>query len=407
MPSGSSSDVTFVGSWRTHQIVAEILSSPAAEQNRIIEVACGNDQSLRSRVKRMLASMEGATADPSFELAPSDSLHGTGDLVLSRKIMFSATRETWAGHRRDDCSSRVLIHVFPSKNSSFDSVVSAFESCQNISLEQLVSHGVTPGCRAFVAFNRVNGVPINQYLSIFTTSSDQRAELFDRIRHAIVCANDAGLHHEALTSDSIMISEIDGKPLPTIVGLGLHRLAFSGVSSAPESDLLVAERILKELEQDFGTHAVSGGGALLACAPLGVMPVPGVVRPFFSGNSSPFETFLSMMRGVVEHVTRQSVLGLTLLSLMVLTYLCSDFEESLADGSHRAVSAVTSSTLDVQVGSDPIASMPGGGSIDPAAVEHPFVPEKPVSKRDGEIATLRMTPERQSASSGGADFGVR
>ena len=137
------------------------------------------------------------------------------------------------------------------------------------------------------------------------------------------------------------------------------------------------------------------------------MPAPGVVRPFFSGNSSPFDTFLSMMRGVGEHVTRQSVLGLTLLSLMVLTYLCNDSEESLADGSHRAVSAVASSTLDVQVGSDPTASMPGGGSIDPATVEHPFVLEKPASRREGEIATLRRTPERQSASSGGADFGVR
>ena len=148
VPSGSSSDGTFVGSWRAHQIVAEILSSPQAEQNQIIEVACGEDAVLRSRVMRMIASIESATGDRSSEFSTSDSLHGTGDLVVRRKLECSATRETWTGHPRDDSSSDLLIHIFSTRSDCLETTVAGFETCQGQSIEQLVSHGKPFGRRA-------------------------------------------------------------------------------------------------------------------------------------------------------------------------------------------------------------------------------------------------------------------
>ena len=200
---------------------------------------------------RMIASVEVAAGDIPSEFQSSDSLHGTGNLVLRRKLECSATRETWSGHLRDDPSSELLVHIFPTRSHFFEATVSAFESYDGPSIEQLVMHGSTPGGRVFLAFNRVNGVSIHQYLAIFATSSGQRRELFDRVHGTITRANAAGLRHDSLTPDSIMISEIDGKPYPTIVGLGLQRLSFPGRFASDDADGLVIDRIIHDLETKF------------------------------------------------------------------------------------------------------------------------------------------------------------
>lgn len=273
--SGPTLDGTFVGSWRAHKIVAEVLSSPCAEQDRIIQVACGADPVLLSRVLRIISSIEGANKGIASEsVSRREGLdsrqlssffpHGTGSLLITRKVEFSATRKTWLGHWRDDPASRVLIHILSRKRESFDGVISGFQACNNSSLEQLVAHGMTRKGRAFVAFNLVNGVPIHEYLEIFTTSSFQRAELFDRIRAAVIQANHAGLHHENLTRNSIMISEIDGKPFPTLVGLGLRSLSFDSGLMQPGGDQLALERILEDLEGDFGQSGLPVLGFMMS-----------------------------------------------------------------------------------------------------------------------------------------------
>ena len=325
MSSGSSSDGTFVGSWRAHQIVAEILSSPQAEQNQIIEVACGEDSVLRSRVMRMIASIESAAGDMSSEFSPSDSLHGTGDLVLRRKLECSATREVWTGQRRDDVSSDLLIHIFSATNSFLETTVAAFETGRCRSIEQLVSHGATPGGRPFLAFNRVNGVPIQQYLTVFTTSASQRGGLFDRIRDTIVQANASGLHHEALTADSIMISEIDGKPYPTIVGMGIHRLAFPGRPPSHHADRLAIDRILRDLEAKFGAARSSKIACLLPSAASCLGPSAAGQPIALGPDSSITGSLISLMRAATSVMSRQTVLSLVLLLLAVLGCFHIDF----------------------------------------------------------------------------------
>ena len=384
MFSGSTSKGAFADSWRAHQIVAEILSSPQAEQEQIIEVACGDDDPLRSRVRRMIASLDGGTKDVSLQLTSSDSLHGTGDLVVSRKIKFSATCETWAGCRRGNRFSTVLIHVFPRKNESFDSVVAGFENSENSSLEKLVAHGVTPGGRAFVAFNQVNGVPIDEYLDIFTTSSAQRGDLFDRVRDAIDVANGAGLHHGALVKESIVISEIDGKPFPTIVGLGLQSLAFCGLSETTDTDPIVVERILENLEEKFGRSAVLFGGARLSAAAL-------VAPPRLSFGDGIVRTVEPMMKPMIK---------LMVCSVLILTYLCIDISQILQSSTPRLSDAGASMGHEIQNG--PAQDMVAPGSVpgDLAGEGDEIISQNLKSKDDQKGATHRLTPQRRSTSVG-------
>ena len=396
MSSGSTSNAAFVGSWRTHQIVAEILSSPQAEQEQIIEVACGDDEPLRTRVRRMIASLDGGAKDiSSLQPASSDSLHGTGDLVVSRKIEFSATRETWVGHSRDNRLATVLIHVFPRKNESFDSVIAGFENSKNSSLEKLVAHGVTPGGRAFVAFNLVNGVPIDEYLDIFTTSSFQRGELFDRVRDAILVANDAGLHHGALVKESIVISEIDGKPFPIIVGLGLRSLAFSGLSKPTDTDPIVVERILKKLEEKFGRPAALFGGAQLSTAAL-------VCTPRLGFGDGIARTFEPMNRLMGCGLTRQAMLGLMLCSVLILTYLCIDVSQILQSSTTRLPNAGSPIAHEIQNGpaQETLASGSVRVDLEGEGEGEGIISQGPTSKDVQNGATHRITPQRRPASGG-------
>ena len=338
----------------------------------------------------MIASLDGGTKDVSFQMASSESLHGTGDLVVSRKIEFSATRETWAGYRRDNRFSTVLIHVFPRKNESFDSVIAGFETSGNSSLEKLVAHGVTPGGRAFVALNQVNGVPIDEYLNIFTTSPAQRGELFDRVRDVIFVANEAGLHHGALVKESIVISEIDGKPFPTIVGLGLQSLAFSGLSKPTDPDPIVVERILKKLEEAFG-------GAQLSAAIL-------CTTPRFSFGDGIVHTVEPMMKPVIKlmrcDLTRQAMLWLTLCSLLILTYLRIDSTRILQSSTPRLSDAVASMAHEIQSDFVQEASMSIGvpGDLEGGGDQTISQGMAPNCEENG--ATHRFTPQRLPASAG-------
>ena len=347
----------------------------------------------------MLASLDGGTKDISLQPASSDSLHGTGDLVVSRKIEFSATRETWIGHSRDNRLSTVLIHIFPRKNESFDSVIAGFENSENSSLEKLVAHGVTPGGRAFVAFNLVNGVSIDEYLDIFTTSSIQRGELFDRVRDAILVANDAGLYHGALVEKSIVISEIDGKPFPIIVGLGLQSLAFSGLSKTTHTDPIILERILKKLEEKFGRPAALFGGAQLSAAAL-------VGTPRLSFGDGIARTFEPMNRLMGCGLTRQAMLGLMLCSVLILTYLCIDVSQIPQSSNPRLPDAGASMAHDIQNAPPQETStsgiVPGDfeGEGEGEGEGKGSVSQSPTSNDDQKGATNRITPQRRPASGG-------
>ena len=399
MSSGSTSDMAFVGSWRAHQIVAEILSSPQAEQSRIIEVACGADDLLRSRVVRMIASIESATRDETSDFVTPDDPHGTGDLIVSRKVEVSATRETWLGYRRDSRDSRVLIHIFSRRNESFDGVVAGFKACGNPSLENLVQHGMTPGGRAFIAFNRVNGVPIHQYLGIFTTSSLQRGRLFDRVREAVRDANDAGLHHENLTRDSILISEIDGKPFPVIVGMGLQSLSFCASLESSECDRIQVERIVDELESDFDRHETLTGGALVTG--LGLHG-----GACFEGGSASTVLPRAVLASF-SNISRQSILGAVLFVTMLLSYLCISSFPVVTSSAGSPTS--DSFTRGAKSQGDAHAIR---GAAEVSTVEEFEAASQQTSDGIGswgvrENASLRMTGERRSASAGGGDLSTR
>ena len=349
----------------------------------------------------MIASLDGGTKDISLQLASSDSLHGMGDLVVSRKIEFSATRETWVGHSRDNRFSTVLIHVFPRKNESFDSVIAGFENSESSSLEKLVGHGVTPGGRAFVAFNQVNGVPIDEYLDIFTTSSVQRGELFDRVRDAILVANDAGLHHGALVKESIVISEIDGKPFPTIVGLGIQSLAFSGLSKTTDSDQIVVERILKKLEETFGRPAVLLGGtqlsasALLAGSRLGfgdgiVRPVEPVIEPMMK----------SMIKLVGSGLTHQAMLGLMVCFVLILTHLFIDISQTIQPPTPRLTDGVASMAHEIQNDHTQKEFASGCAPADLEGEGDEIIFQGLKADGDEKSVTHRITPQRPTASGG-------
>ncbi len=348
----------------------------------------------------MIASLESETRDASFQLASSDSLQGTGDLVVSRKIEFSATRETWAGHRRGNRFSTVLIHVFPRKNESFDSVIAGFETCENTSLETLVAHGVTLGGRAFVAFNQVNGVPIDEYLNIFTTSSAQRGQLFDRVRDAIFVANDAGLHHGALAKESILISEIDGKPFPTIVGLGLQSLAFSGISHSIDTDSTVVERILKALEGKFGRSAVLFGGAQLSAAAFGATP-----RVTFGGGL--VRTVEPVIKPMSWGLTRQAMLGLAFCSFLILTYLCLDLSQIFQSHPPHLPSAAASMVHESSNDAVRSSFTSGDASVHVGEGGDEIISQGMTSDREEKGVTHRATPERLPASGGTGTLQVR
>jgi hypothetical protein len=405
--SDSTADETFVGSWRAHQIVSEILSSSHAEQDRIIRVTCGDDALLRSRVLRIISSIEGATSDIASEVAsPPDTFKSTesalsaqrgfSGLVMIRKVEFSATRETWLASWRDDPSSRVLLHVFTRKSDSFETVVAGFHTRANSHLEHLVAHGLTPGGRAYFVVNVVNGVPIQEYLTIFSTSACQRKELFECVRDAVDRANHAGLHHQNLTRNSILISEIDGKPFPTLVGLGLHSLSFEGGVGDLDCDRVAVKQILEDLEAEFGRTTAPVFASIMSC-------------PIFECVSGLGEGSIGsrLLSASSNTIIRQTILGVILMIVMSLSFLFTEFGETSESVTDQFSEEFA---LDLEKQNGLLGSegtrLEGDMADSHALVEQGTSRTHSANQKQG-TASTRMTIERQSASPGGGELGVR
>ncbi|HND56584.1 MAG TPA: serine/threonine-protein kinase, partial [Pirellulaceae bacterium] len=87
--------------------------------------------------------------------------------------------------------------------------------------------GITPSGQPFFVMELVNGLPLTRFCDEMKLTPDARLELFLPICQAVQHAHQKGIVHRDLKPANILVTMLDGKPVPKIIDFGVAK-ALSG-----------------------------------------------------------------------------------------------------------------------------------------------------------------------------------
>ena len=91
------------------------------------------------------------------------------------------------------------------------------------SVAKVFDGGLTPHGRPFFVMELVRGEPITRYCDLERMSVDERVWLMIQVCAAVQHAHIKGVLHRDLKPSNILVSQVDGKPLPRVIDFGVAK----------------------------------------------------------------------------------------------------------------------------------------------------------------------------------------
>src|SRR5260370_1180076 len=235
------------------------LNKEKSARAAVREQGCGGDEALRRAVELLLAqhekdddflevpAMEVAAKhlasdqqdDSSGLAAPATSADTAADPTSVAKISFGTYRliqklgeggmgEVWLAEQSKP-RRRVALKLIKVGMDTRE-VVARFESerqalalMDHPAIAKVFDAGSTPEGRPYFAMEYVAGLPITAYCDKHRMTTRQRMELFIQVCEGVQHAHQKAIIHRDLKPSNILVSEVDGKPMPRIIDFGLAK----------------------------------------------------------------------------------------------------------------------------------------------------------------------------------------
>src|SRR5713101_1010138 len=235
------------------------LNEDKSARAAFLERACGGDEALRRAVGLLLAQHEkddGFLEVPAMEVAArglardqqdtsglaslAPSTETAADLASVEKISFGPYRllqklgeggmgEVWLAEQSKPVRRRVALKVIKAGMDTRE-VVARFESerqalalMDHPAIAKVFDAGSTPEGRPYFVMEYVAGIPITAYCDKHRMTTRQRMELFIHVCEGVQHAHQKAIIHRDLKPSNILVSEVDGKPMPRIIDFGLAK----------------------------------------------------------------------------------------------------------------------------------------------------------------------------------------
>ncbi len=235
---------------------AEAIFNQALEQAagepraKFLQSACGQDDTLRSKVERLLRAHEEAGGFlPTRNTDASPLAEGPGTQIGKFKILEQIGEGgfgvVYMAEQKEPVRRRVALKIIK-LGMDTKQVVARFEAeRQALALmdhpniakvldggctEPPVVDSTTPHSPSVTHYGRpyfvmelVKGRPITKFCDEERLSTPQRLELFIAVCRAIQHAHQKGLVHRDVKPSNILVSFVDGKPVPKIIDFGIAK----------------------------------------------------------------------------------------------------------------------------------------------------------------------------------------
>src|SRR5713101_845463 len=236
------------------------LNEEKSARAAFLEQACAGDEALRRAVELLLAqhekdddflevpAMEVAAKDLARDqqddtsrlASPSVPTETAADLASAEKLSFGPYRllqrlgeggmgEVWLAEQSKPVRRRVALKLIKAGMDTrevvarFDSERQALALMDHPAIAKVFDAGSTPEGRPYFVMEYVAGIPITAYCDKHRMTTRQRMELFIQVCEGVQHAHQKAIIHRDLKPSNILVSEVDGKPMPRIIDFGLAK----------------------------------------------------------------------------------------------------------------------------------------------------------------------------------------
>jgi tetratricopeptide (TPR) repeat protein len=248
----------------------EALSRPPEERAAFLEQACVGRPDLRAAVEALLAAhakpghvLDRPPIDPERTLdsgtgpaqpdatldqtpAPGDGspapaataeyrpmsaagLVIAGRYTLQEKIGEGGMGEVWVAKQTEPVRRRVALKLIKAGMDSravlrrFEQERQALAVMDHPNIARVLDGGLTPTGQPFFVMELVNGLPLTRFCDEARLTPRERLELFVPICQAVQHAHQKGVVHRDLKPANILVTLVDGKPVPKVIDFGVAK----------------------------------------------------------------------------------------------------------------------------------------------------------------------------------------
>jgi tetratricopeptide (TPR) repeat protein len=152
-----------------------------------------------------------------------------GRYTLIEKIGEGGMGEVWVGKQTEPVKRKVALKLIKTGMDSkavlarFEQERQALAMMDHPNIARVLDGGMTPTGQPFFVMELVNGLPLTKFCDESKLTPKDRLELFVPICHAIQHAHQKGIVHRDLKPANILVTLIDGKPVPKVIDFGVAK----------------------------------------------------------------------------------------------------------------------------------------------------------------------------------------
>ena len=244
--------------------IAALNHEPGADRAAYLDAACEHNADLRRRVEALLAALERAdevlghagepgpiesnvgrprdqqTSQPEPAMSQASSTADyqstagpdvviAGRYTLKDRIGEGGMGEVWVAKQTEPVKRRVALKLIKTGMDSravlarFEQERQALAMMDHPNIARVLDGGLTPFGQPFFVMELVNGLPLTKFCDEAKLTPKERLELFVPICQAVQHAHQKGIVHRDLKPANILVTIIDGKPIPKVIDFGVAK----------------------------------------------------------------------------------------------------------------------------------------------------------------------------------------
>src|SRR5262249_18436021 len=159
--------------------------------------------------------------------------HIAGRYARQEGIGGGGMGEVWVAKQTEPVKRKVALKLIkPGMDSRavlqrFEQERQALAMMDHPNIAKVLDAGLTPAGQPFFVMELVNGLPLTKFCDEAKLPPRQRLDLFVPICHAVQHAHQKGIVHRDLKPANILVTMVDGKPVPKVIDFGVAK-ATSG-----------------------------------------------------------------------------------------------------------------------------------------------------------------------------------
>ena len=217
------------------EIVGAALEHSPADRGPFLDDACSGDRELRREVESLLAAhadADGLSASPWAAATVADVAEESkiiGPYRLIHRLGVGGMGQVWLAEQSEPVRRRVALKQI--RAGRYDSaLVQRFQSerqslaiMDHPAIAKVFDAGATAEGQPYFAMEYVDGPPITDYCDRKKLGIRERLKLFMQICDGVQHAHQKAIIHRDLKPSNILVTEVDGKPMPRIIDFGLAK----------------------------------------------------------------------------------------------------------------------------------------------------------------------------------------